>query len=66
MKKCLCRAFTDNPIEVELLRIDLEKLGLTLHTISHQAYVEFDDKALVQPVLDLFEQFERYGYYVEF
>lgn len=66
MKKCFCRCFTDNPILRELLLNDLRDLGLAPQATATQVYVEFNENALIQPVIDLFSEFENYGYYVEF
>ena len=66
MKRCLCRAFIDNPIEREMFCNDLRALGHNPMTHGHQVYVDFEDAALLQATIDLFDQFEYTGYFVEF
>ena len=66
MKHCICKAISANLDELRALARDLRAFGLEPIMHDREIVVEFSENALIQPVLDLFDEFEQSSYHVEF
>ena len=66
--KCICKAMSHDPRQLALLATDIRHLneGLEPYILQEQCFVEFHERILLPIVLEMFEQFEHYGFYVEF